>query len=425
MKLAVLFFLLVMWQVHDNSPTGNPAYDFPEKIIFRNGSAYGHINANMNALSVSGYFREGLKYEDSLLGLPSPQYITLKNDEVIAAREFILREAKKYRILLINESHNHPEHRLFTKSLLKDLFDQGYNVFMAEGIKFHSGLDQRGYPINEDGYYLSEPVYASMIRYAKRIGYKVSAYEFYSEKKEWDDSIRLDTFGSMKYIGYEPKDSAIIRFDKNGPVEYIMTTVREDGQAANIYNVIKQNPSSKFIIHVGNGHLAEDGPMMGAKLKELLGNEDLLTIDQVALSIRKAIIDTLTNDTIRRSFAYILKNRDTKKIFHYYNGAQVDYTIFNAVITDSMLRPDFLFRDVEKRIVYNIKADQLEDCPCMFSAYYTSELEKEKNKAIAVDVLYIKNKTFNAPLLLYKGSYTILKKNKTGKIQSFQAEGIK
>jgi hypothetical protein len=415
-----LLLILILPVVAGLHPAGNPFYDFPERLAKKNGRGFGYLNANMTDLSISGYYFESRLYEDSFYGPTRPVKLTLNDQRIIDARDFILKEAAKYRIVLINEAHNRPEHRLFTKSLLAGLHVIGYNVLMAEGIKLKNGLNSRSYPTSDDGYLLNEPVYGSMLRYANKLGYTVNAYEYDDAKQGknyWDDSIKLDKYGSIKFISYEPRDSMILIFDEKGLKNTILTSVRESSQAQNIVKVIRDHPSSKFIIHVGYGHLYEAGAMMGAKLRALLHSEDVLTIDQTLLSDRVAAIDTITGDTLRRNLPFVLQDTNTNRFFNV--GIPVDYMVFGKTVHDSLMRPGYLFEDVEKRTVYYPAAYRLKDCPCLFSAYYKDEYNKEGSQTIATDVVYIIKQQKTAPLLLYNGKYVILKMNKDGALSKF------
>jgi hypothetical protein len=173
--------------------------------------------------------------------------------------------------------------------------------------------------------------------------------------------------------------------------------------------VIKAHPSSKFIIHVGHGHLYESGTMMGAKLRALLKGEDVLTIDQVHMTDRIPVIDTVTRDTITRNFPFVLLDSNTNRYFNV--SIPVDYMVFNKQRQpDSLGRPGLLLEDVEKRTAYTPPDKMLKDCPCLFSAYYQDEYKKEGPHTIAVDVVFVKHLSQLLPLLLYKGKYTIIKK---------------
>lgn len=422
MKLSLSLLLFLPVTVTAQRNTGNPKYDFPDSIIKKIGTGPGHANGKLNDLSIAGFYPESRAYEDSFYSMATPINLTLQNKKILNARDLILKEAAKYRILLINEAHNRPEHRLFTKSLLQDLHGMGYNVFMAEGIKFDNGLHGRNYPVSTDGYYLSEPVYASLLRYANKTGYEVYAYEQGGEKKKngyWDDSVKLDKYGSIKYISYQPRDSMVLIYDEKGLKYTQLTSVREDAQAENIFNVIKAHPQSKFIIHVGHGHLYESGPMMGAKLRALLKGEDVLTIDQVHVTDRIPVIDTVTHETITHNFPYVLQDSITNRFFNV--GLAVDYMVFNKRRQpDSLGRPGLLLEDVEKRTAYTPSVKMLKDCPCLFSAYYQDEYMKEGQQTVAVDVILVKDPAQPIPLLLYKGKYIIIKKSKAGLYTDFK-----
>jgi hypothetical protein len=413
MKVAFLSICLVLLMVQDNAPPVNSNYRFPEELKGEAGKDYAQ------QLATSGFYMLSRQNEDSLYGPLKPVYTTLQNKKKVDAREFLLQEARKYRVLLINEAHNRPEHRLFTKSLLKELYNDGYRVFLAEGIWGNSMIGTRSYPISQDGFYINEPNYASLIRYAKGLGYSTGAYEFTMDDNYWDDTIRLDQYGSVKYIKENPKDSAILKFDAKGLVSAKYTSVRERVQAENILRIMKENKGAKVVVHVGYGHLYEDGPLMGAKLKTLLKNEDILTIDQVSLDDRRSVIDTISGKKITGSVPYFLLDTLNGNMFHF-PGVPVDFTVFRPEVKDSLSRPSFLFTDPQKRFVYNLPDTVLKDCPCLFSAYYLSEYKKEYSKSIAVDIVYVKDKMHTEPLLLYKGNYIVWRQNRLGKFEKFE-----
>ncbi|MBO9732176.1 MAG: hypothetical protein J7623_26275 [Chitinophaga sp.] len=418
MRTFVALLLLALSSFHDNPPVGNPRYDFTDSIKAVSGNAYWHLNYNMDRLSVAGHAAEAVVYEDSLNGRVDDIFINLREDKVIDARQYILDQADKYRIIMINEAHGRAEHRLFTKSLLGALSKKGYNVFMAEGIWPHHELDKNHYPVSTDGLYLNEPNYGELIRYAFKSGYQVKSYE-YDAKPGWDDSIKLDQYGSIKYLAFDPPDSMIITVKPNGERDFYFTLSREKGQAANIYKVMQANPKSKFVIHVGHAHLNKDGTMMGSQLAMMAPDVPILAIDQ-DLTLRTTVIDSLTKDTLRQSRPYVLQRRRTGRCFRSYYS--VDCTIMNVAWKDSLLRPDYLFRDIEPRTVYRIPSEQLKEYPCMFAAYLPDELKAQGAKAIAIDVVYMNNAGEQPPLLLYKGKYTILKKTGNGIYSSFDVD---
>lgn len=417
MKPLITCCLLLLTLIADHAPAGNPYYDFPETIIahsqdnIKNGTL-------SQLLSICGYYRESMQYEDSAGAVK----LSLAGYKITAAKPEIIKEAGKYRFLLINEAHNRPQHRLFTKSLLKELYAKGYRVFMAEGIRQGNTLAAKGYPVLTDGRLINEPNYASLLRYARKLGYKIYAYEYEPPKQTWDDSIKLDQYGSMKYLSYEPKDSMSVIRNKNGEITWLhYTSVREEQQAANIVKVMKENPGARFVIHVGYAHLLECCSMMTSQLKTLLNQEDVLTINQTNLDERRTILDTATGNIVSRPFFYLLKYKDQHKFYRNEESGAVDLNVFNAQLKDSLGRPGYLWLDVEKRSPYYIPVNQLKDGPCVYSAYDAAEYAAEGSNTIAKDVVLVKDVNAAPPLLLYKGNYTIVKKMQDGRYSSFTA----
>ena len=69
----------------------------------------------------------------------NPQF--LKNFDRLNAVEHIIELASKYDIIVINEAHHMPHHRVFMEQLLSDLQDIGYNKFGLEGLTFSEKND--------------------------------------------------------------------------------------------------------------------------------------------------------------------------------------------------------------------------------------------------------------------------------------------
>ncbi len=51
-----------------------------------------------------------------------------KDISYIDARQYILSQAKRNRVVMINEAHDKPQTRAFTASLLEDLYQQGFRT---------------------------------------------------------------------------------------------------------------------------------------------------------------------------------------------------------------------------------------------------------------------------------------------------------
>ncbi len=210
------------------------------------------------AFSYNGEYAKALLYEDqnnspygNILSLDSLYFTGLKP---VNAREYILSRAATEQMIIINEMHHVPLHRVFTESLLEALYTAGFRYFGAETLNFEDkGLNKRKYPVLESGYYTKEPQYGNLVRKALQLGFKVFAYEARTPEE----------FGNGK--------------------------TRELTQAKNIQTILRKDPKAKILIHCGYDHVIEAPTggkwekAMAGRLKELTGI-DPFTIDQVKLT---------------------------------------------------------------------------------------------------------------------------------------------
>jgi hypothetical protein len=97
---------------------------------------------------------------------------------VVNAADYIIQEAQKNQVVMINEAHHNSMHRAFTKSLLKRLFDNGYKNLGLEaldrGEHLDSALNNRGYPIQKTGYYTQDPQFGDLLREAIKTNREIS-----------------------------------------------------------------------------------------------------------------------------------------------------------------------------------------------------------------------------------------------------------
>jgi hypothetical protein len=175
----------------------------------------------------------------------------------------IRAEARKTRIVILNEAHHSPRDRAFALEVARTLRPLGYTILAAETLVNADSetespiaqLERDGYPRLHTGFYLHDPVFADFIRQALALGFRPRAYE---QKR------------SQSSPG-------------GGMVE------REQAQAGNIAGILAANPGAKIFLYVGFSHVMEapvDGDRknewMAARLKKMTG-VDPLTIDQANL----------------------------------------------------------------------------------------------------------------------------------------------
>lgn len=173
------------------------------------------------------------------------------------ALDAIVQEARKHRIVILNEAHHVPLHRAFAMRLARELRKIGYTWLAAE--TFENTPLEKGYLALSDGYYSREPVFGNFLRDAAAEGWKLAQYEPFDEQAS-------ETFAQQ--------------------IER-----REAGQARNLVErIFSKDPAAKVFIYVGYGHLAEmprvghgaGTALMAAQLKHMTGL-DPLTVDQTSM----------------------------------------------------------------------------------------------------------------------------------------------
>ncbi|HEY5771533.1 MAG TPA: hypothetical protein VIS75_02845 [Chitinophagaceae bacterium] len=306
-----------------------------------------------------------------------------------SAKEFILQEAKKTRIVIINEAHHIPLHRIFAESLLADLKKQGYNFIGFEDLALSSILLQNKYPVIGMGYYSTEPCFSNMIRTSLKLGFTP--------------------------FGYEAK--------AQGGKE------REIGQAENIKKLIDKNPQAKFIIYCGYSHALEDsthngdsihedwGLAMAGRLKRMTGI-DPLTIDQVELTeTGTPYFDNYLRQSINLPYPAVFINKNGIAFGKANSKKQYDVNVYHPDTKYINGRPGWLYYD--DKVAVSI-VDKINIAfPTLVFAYDEGE---DTGKAIPVDVIELRDKYDSKKLILYNNTrYEILIKNIAGEKQLVKA----
>jgi hypothetical protein len=174
----------------------------------------------------------------------------------------IARRAAAAQIVIVNEAHDAPQNRLFIGRVAAALRPLGYNVYAAETL-FPPELagTPQAWPRMGEGFYTMEPVFGSLLRQVRALGYSTVAYEDMSSDNSGD--------------------------------EFAQISRREQAQAENLVTAIfRDRPDARVLIHVGYSHARElpertrDGReqlWMAARLKSMTGFEPV-TVDQTRFS---------------------------------------------------------------------------------------------------------------------------------------------
>ena len=305
----------------------------------------------------------------------------LLNYTPVSAKERILQKAKETQLVLINEAHHRPEHRAFTRSLLADLYTQGYRYFALEGLTNDSNKDslinERGYPLMSTGYYSDEVMFANMLRGAMKIGFELIAYE-----------------------GHGATTS-------NG---------RDSLQALNIYNqTLAKDPKAKVLVHAGYGHIAEEKFLhmasMGYCLKQL-SEINPLTIDQASfLEIKTPACTSPLYGQLVEKFQITEPTAFHQKNEYWRFVDAYDMSVLHPPFKKTDNRPTWLiYEDKETvKLPYSVLKKK------NFGRYIEIYLEGESENAVPIDRFILSPEKTKA--VVGEGSYRIVIKDKKGKIK--------
>jgi hypothetical protein len=235
-------------------------------------------------LAQLGRTKEALMYADGLNPQIVPKLSQAELDEFktykeVDARKYVLEQAKKSQIVIINELSYIPQHRAFTLAMLQELKADGFKFFLAEAVGHDDdSLSIRKYPTAKSAANanLYDPLYADMVRTAIELGFEVVPY-------------------CSQRTGLNPSDKAL-------------DEIRE------IHRIFRKDPNARIVIHASFADAMEKAPKGWegtlAMRVYTLTNINPLTIDQVSMAEHS--LETYDN-AYRQALGYL---NDSKIYLH-------------------------------------------------------------------------------------------------------------
>ncbi len=274
------------------------------------------------------------------------------------ALPYILEKSKDHPVVIINEGHHMPQHRVFTTQLLEGLKKQGFKHLGLEAYfnspKTDSILQVNGYPTLTSGFYTKEPQFGNLIRVAHQMGFKIFGYESQ---------------------GHEDGKS------------------REINQAKNIQKYIEKYPNEKILIHCGFDH-GYEGELSNKWEKAMAGRLTEFT-DIDPLTINQVIYSERSNRGFENPY-YQLTDVNTPSVFmnnhgdifgKYRPGAWFDIAIFHPR-SKKINRPNWMTYGNRKEVDISFEEADMK-CPCLVFAYKKGE---EIGVAVPYDIQEVKEK---------------------------------
>ncbi|WP_417888073.1 hypothetical protein [Zunongwangia sp.] len=154
---------------------------------------------------------------------------------------------QRNQVVMMNELHWHPKHRIFANKLLNTLKANDFKYLAIEAVQRSQAnfLNERSFPIKKTGFYVQEPYFALFIREAIEQGFQIIGYDDFNVKN------------------------------------------REKEQALNIKKVLKEDPEAKIFVYAGIDHILESDSTK-KRMAEYFYEEtkiNPLTLDQVEIAV--------------------------------------------------------------------------------------------------------------------------------------------
>lgn len=302
------------------------------------------------------------RFRTAHLGLDEKEKMSVSIQAVPAA-DVVLRQAKTKEVVIINEAHLYPQHRVFVKSLLPALYKLGYRHLCMEDLTFPDTLQKALFPEKKMGYYIRESCMGDLMREALKLGYRLHAYDVPASKH------------------------------------------RDSLAAENVKHIRADYPHDKLLIYCGFSHNMEhrSSACMASCFKRISGI-DPLTIDQTVYCERESsgYYEALLKFYAIESPAVLMAGDSIMAM----NRNYCDIQIITPPTSYIKGRADWLTK-IDRRVLRKIDS-QLDSG--IIEVYYTDEIRKNEQEAIPIDVFIVKSgKKHNRYLALPAAAMLICK----------------
>lgn len=328
--------------------------------------------------SISGQYKPALESWDMTFGrvkkLSTADSLRLTKLIPVNAKDYILERSVSEQIIIINEAHHNASHRTFASSLLQGLYDNGYRYLGFETLASDSVNTTKFAALNS-GYYSKEPEFGNFIYNALKIGFTLFPYEAEGNNKQ-----------------------------------------REIGEAKNIFDFMQKNKEGKYLIYCGYEHAYEGvhkswEKTMAGRLSDLTGINPF-TIDQTQFSEKSnpkyneplLRLTNNTNPVVLKDENQGIYNGEHKELY-------TDIKIIHPITKYVKGRPNWML--TKNRKLYKIQVSEVPNYPALVFAYRKGEYEQ---KGVPADIIELNTSGDSRFLILNKGEYDIVIKNKEYKI---------
>lgn len=251
----------------------------------------------------------------------------------VPALEAILAAAPVADILFLNEAHHVSRCRAFAMQLLSSLKAIGYTHFAAEDLTLAGEALNDGAPVtSRTGLYANDPVYAEMLREARRLGFRLVSY---------DQTVEQELASEER--GLDPQDA------------------RETAQAENLLKIRAAGPGYRIFAYCGFGHLSKRVSRSGRRLAagHILAKSDarVISVHQVdGMPAPRPEQDpplvAAVADRFRHSAPIAVSDADGKPLSTSAYRGGIDISVFHPRLPPEHDRPGWLAQLPGRRAVH-------------------------------------------------------------------------
>ncbi len=307
--------------------------------------------------TINSFISNNSQY-DSLISKKTSRYQvaldSLEQINTFETKEVIFNKFKSLtkdkRIVMLNEKHWNPNHRLLAFQFLEILKQNGFKYLAVEAVnnRQDSVINVNQFPSKISGYYIREPYFGHLIRKAKSLGFTIVSYDDMESKN------------------------------------------RELSQALNIKKILDTDPEAKVFVYAGVDHILESNPNRKWMAEYL---KDLTQINPLTFNQEKIVGQTKQELVLIPSNA--LKN--VKSL-----NTSVDYFIVNN------LKPNLeAISSNQISCEKIISSKKLINKNVLIRIYYKNEYDKIGKNAIPMFITSVESQTSEIKLNLPAGSYFV------------------
>lgn len=288
----------------------------------------------------------------------------------------LIARARATNIVLINEAHDQPAHRVYCRKLLKQLAPLGYNIFTVEALyPTEKAINKRKFPLSTSGFYSREPNMAKLLRAACESGFRVFSHEVTTaQNKDFSDS----------------------RQDVN---------YRDSMQAVNILAMLRKNPKAKIVALVGYDHVLEkqrNGLKRTATYLRELAHLDPFTIDQTEAYLPAG------HPLATKPMALVAHDGTLATIGD--RHGYVDMQIMHPAMTLVRGRPSWLYAGPRQKPFTALIPPTWVGKACLVQLYDQNEYQQYGEKAIPLDQYFIEKRQHQVTLFGFMAGRAVLVK---------------